>query len=65
MADCRKKAVYRILGRLGFLSDLATEPNQVVTWFSLGHKVKIRELAKFDCSGMCSSLDLCLKMDSS
>ena len=58
VADCRKKAIYKILGRLGFLFNLATEPNQVVTWISLGHEVKIRELAKFDCNDVSTGFEL-------
>ena len=55
MADCRKKAVYKILGRLGFLF---TEPNQVITWISLGYEVKIHELAKFDCNDVLTGFEL-------
>ena len=58
MAYCRKKAVYKILGRLGFLFNLATEPNQVITWISLGRDVKIHELAKFDCSDVQTGFEL-------
>ena len=58
MTDCRKKAIYKILGRLGFPFNLATEPNQVVTWISFGSDVKIHELEKFDCSDVSTDFEL-------